>query len=92
MLQTHQLAKHTANVNPMTCNECGKTFKIRKYLYQHSQTHIKTGYSCPMCPDQKFSFAAAVRSHIKLHHPELPQPPRGTYLKNYDWTKELANL
>lgn len=86
----HHKAKHTnSSENAYVCGICGKSFKLSKYLNQHKQTHDKTGYPCPLCSDQRFSFAAALRSHVTSQHPELTLPPRGTLLKNHDWSQQI---
>lgn len=87
-----QLYVHKKNLHNETifsCKVCGKNFKGADYLTQHSKTHTLGEYKCPLCPDKDFAFPTTLRSHLKSNHPNLPIPPPGTKLKNYDWAEVM---
>lgn len=80
----HRQALHEP-LKQFSCDSCSKTFSTKKYLQQHKKVHSQTGYICPVCPDQKFSFSTTLRSHISSKHQEINLPPSGTTLRNYKW-------
>jgi len=72
LLKNHIITKHTAD-RPWKCEECGKTFKVKRALTVHkAQSHTeghKTGRTCEFCK-KTFGSSTNYYTHRKNLHAE----------------------
>lgn len=58
--------------NPLTCSDCGKTYRDKWHLEQHMASHTGDTYStCPVC-DKGFRSRSYLPQHMELVHPICP--------------------
>ena len=61
------------NLKPYSCDECGKTFSLNKFLTKHKQTHLDARrLTCDLCC-QVFSHSYELRLHRMQHNGRTPK-------------------
>ena len=67
-LGMHMKDKHAESQVIYSCSVCGKGFKTRTKLVEHSNIHTGIKVACPFCPHQSSSKRNLI-THIKGQHP-----------------------
>lgn len=71
LLRLHTYRVH-CDMRPFLCTHCGKSFKIKYELFQHTMIHTKEQpYKCKDC-GRGFNHPSNLRQHIRKHTGALP--------------------